>query len=382
MRRSSIDHVGAGAGAVRVEDRGVAEDEPRHRGGGLVGSGRGSGTVLGHGGNDSDQNPTTAVARPPPTALPMPSGRSGDALAPATPCSARARSRPASPFRERLGAAEAGGFTGISLWGRDYQVARDEGLSDLDIRLLLADHGLSVAELDPCLVVAPRRVRGPHSARARRRADLRLRRARAVRRRRTRAGAARSTRSTSSGARGPSTRRRRPSPASATGRPSTACSSTSSSCPWSRIPDLATAWDVVRAADRPNGGLMLDAWHYFRSEPDGELLRAIPGASILGVQLCDAPADTRARSAPRHAARAAAAGRRASWHLATPAGRSPGDRHGGAARRRGVLRRTARPGPEEAGPVGRRLVRRLLGLRIGRASGDGPDLRPGRGSRD
>jgi sugar phosphate isomerase/epimerase len=35
---------------------------------------------------------------------------------------------------------------------------------------------------------------------------------------------------------------------------------------------------------------MLDAWHYFRSGPDGALLRSIPGASILGVQLCDAPA--------------------------------------------------------------------------------------------
>ena len=52
-------------------------------------------------------------------------------------------------FRERLAATQAGGFTGLSLWGRDYQVARDEGLSDRDIRLLLADHGLSVAELDP-----------------------------------------------------------------------------------------------------------------------------------------------------------------------------------------------------------------------------------------
>ena len=33
--------------------------------------------------------------------------------------------------------------------GRDYQVARDEGLGDQDIRLLLDDHGLSVGELDP-----------------------------------------------------------------------------------------------------------------------------------------------------------------------------------------------------------------------------------------
>lgn len=60
--------------------------------------------------------------------------------------------------------------------------------------------------------------------------------------------------------------------------------------PWSRFPDLATAWEVVREADRPNGGIMLDAWHYFRSNPDGALLRSIPGASILGIQLCDAPA--------------------------------------------------------------------------------------------
>ena len=60
--------------------------------------------------------------------------------------------------------------------------------------------------------------------------------------------------------------------------------------PWSKIPDLATAWQIIRGADRPNGGLMLDAWHYFRSGPDSTLLRSIPGASILGVQLSDAPA--------------------------------------------------------------------------------------------
>ena len=44
---------------------------------------------------------------------------------------------------------------------------------------------------------------------------------------------------------------------------------------------------------------MLDAWHYFRSVPDGALLRSIPGASILGVQLCDAAAVAEAN--PLHA---------------------------------------------------------------------------------
>jgi len=52
-------------------------------------------------------------------------------------------------FAERIQAAVAGGFSAISLWGRDYQRARDDGLSDADIRALLADHGLQVGELDP-----------------------------------------------------------------------------------------------------------------------------------------------------------------------------------------------------------------------------------------
>ncbi len=52
-------------------------------------------------------------------------------------------------FRDRVAAAAEGGFAGISLWGRDYRRARDvEGLSDADIRALLDDHGLAVAELD------------------------------------------------------------------------------------------------------------------------------------------------------------------------------------------------------------------------------------------
>jgi sugar phosphate isomerase/epimerase len=59
--------------------------------------------------------------------------------------------------------------------------------------------------------------------------------------------------------------------------------------PWSRIPDLATAWTIVRDADEPNGGITIDAWHYFRSGSDSGLLGTIPGERILGVQLNDAP---------------------------------------------------------------------------------------------
>ena len=60
--------------------------------------------------------------------------------------------------------------------------------------------------------------------------------------------------------------------------------------PWSRIPDLETAWQIVRGADQANGGIGLDVWHDFRGSPDDRLLRTIPGDRILAVQLSDAPA--------------------------------------------------------------------------------------------
>ena len=66
--------------------------------------------------------------------------------------------------------------------------------------------------------------------------------------------------------------------------------------PWSRVADLATAWDVVRLADRANGGVAVDAWHWFRSPTPSDIatLRTIPGEKVLGIQLDDAPAEPEA----------------------------------------------------------------------------------------
>lgn len=58
--------------------------------------------------------------------------------------------------------------------------------------------------------------------------------------------------------------------------------------PFSGIADLATAWEIVRTANRNNGGILLDTWHYYRSNPDHELLKTIPGDKIFRVQLADA----------------------------------------------------------------------------------------------
>jgi sugar phosphate isomerase/epimerase len=59
--------------------------------------------------------------------------------------------------------------------------------------------------------------------------------------------------------------------------------------PWSSIPSLKAGWDVVRDAGRPNGGLVLDSWHFFRSGSALEHLAEIPGDRVFVVQLSDGP---------------------------------------------------------------------------------------------
>ena len=57
------------------------------------------------------------------------------------------------------------------------------------------------------------------------------------------------------------------------------------------VPDLQTAWDVVREAGARNGGICLDFMHFDRQPggPDYDLLRQIPGERIKYVQPTDAP---------------------------------------------------------------------------------------------
>jgi sugar phosphate isomerase/epimerase len=54
---------------------------------------------------------------------------------------------------------------------------------------------------------------------------------------------------------------------------------------------LKVAWDIVRQAGRANGGILFDTWHFFRGDPDMELLRTIPGDRIFAVQVNDADAE-------------------------------------------------------------------------------------------
>ncbi|HEY5880178.1 MAG TPA: sugar phosphate isomerase/epimerase [Nakamurella sp.] len=57
--------------------------------------------------------------------------------------------------------------------------------------------------------------------------------------------------------------------------------------PYSGVPDLATAWQVLRDADRPNAALIVDVWHWARAGMTAADLAAVPADRIVAVQLCD-----------------------------------------------------------------------------------------------
>jgi sugar phosphate isomerase/epimerase len=61
--------------------------------------------------------------------------------------------------------------------------------------------------------------------------------------------------------------------------------------PFTIVRNLRIAWDIVRAADRPNGGLLFDTWHFFRGDPEFTVLAQVPGDRIFCVQLDDATAE-------------------------------------------------------------------------------------------
>lgn len=59
---------------------------------------------------------------------------------------------------------------------------------------------------------------------------------------------------------------------------------------WGRhVDDHRDAWEIVRRADHPNVGLVLDSFHTLGRGIDPDSIRSIPGDRIFFVQLADAP---------------------------------------------------------------------------------------------
>lgn len=197
------------------------------------------------------------------------------------------------PFAERLSAASAAGFAAVSMWGRDYAAARAEGYRDADLRSMLSDHGLVVAEVDPAWWWLPGS------------SDIAI--------------------DPTSDSEGVFRFGERDifAMAEALGARSlnavdvfggswdvdAASEAFSALChragehgllvhiewlPWSKIPDLASALEIVRRADAPNGGINVDTWHLMRSGTAVDQLAEVPGRLILAVQLSDGPAQPEA----------------------------------------------------------------------------------------
>jgi sugar phosphate isomerase/epimerase len=185
-----------------------------------------------------------------------------------------------TPLLERLAPVKRAGFAGLSVYPYEVEALRGEGLSDSDLRDRIADAGLAVGELDAITTWLPNH-RPPPSFPDDMARDLLL-----------------------------GTPERLCPIGEAIGYGATpgveeAAESFASACdvaarhglllhleflPWTGIPDLATALRIVELADRPNGGVLLDSWHFFRSGAGLHQLADVPGDRILYVQLDDAPA--------------------------------------------------------------------------------------------
>jgi sugar phosphate isomerase/epimerase len=186
-----------------------------------------------------------------------------------------------APFDLTVRAAADAGFRGISLYYEEYRTARTSGWSDLDLRTFMDDHGITVAELDGRMDWLPGDRGAPSAGEF--------------------VGAAASL-----GARSVTVLEVRGRRVGDTLALCDVASAFASVCdlaadhdllahieyfPLSGIPDLRTAYEIVRAAGRANGGVMVDSWHHLRGLDAGRFDPGFPGESILAVQLGDvAPA--------------------------------------------------------------------------------------------
>ena len=184
-------------------------------------------------------------------------------------------------FRARVDAAVAGGYRGISLFPSDVRRARAEGLDDATMRALLDDNGLEVAEIDPLMSWLPGVEPGSGQFAATEHECYEI--------------------AASIGGRSINCVVFPPQPV----QHDVVVESFAALCdraaergllvhlefmPWTQIATVLDASAVVAAADRPNGGIMLDTWHHFRGPvTDAELAGQVPLEKILAVQLNDAP---------------------------------------------------------------------------------------------
>jgi sugar phosphate isomerase/epimerase len=193
------------------------------------------------------------------------------------------------PFREHVEAAVAGGFTSLVVSTDTIDEATQSGLSLLEMKRIAEDAGVPIRHYDSLTAWAPIRLPSWAPARMRARFDVPMTRALDI------CDALRVTNIVAVAA----------FPHNTLDQDqliegfADLCDLVAKAgirvelefMPILGVPDLATAWDIVRGATRNNSGLMLDTWHFVKSSSSIELLRSIPGEYLRSIQLSDGYAD-------------------------------------------------------------------------------------------
>lgn len=193
------------------------------------------------------------------------------------------------PLRDSLPAIARAGFKGVVIGMDVYLAARDAGLSDQDIRGLVADNGLEVEYLDGLVHWMPGAPEPQAPAGVRLISDPQA------------------FFDAASGIGAPMINmvevfNFNPGQEAAIEGYSRICDGAKqhglSICleftPLGAVRGLPEANAIVEAAGRDNGGILLDTWHFARSGGTPDDIRAVPAGRILGLQISDVEAKPQA----------------------------------------------------------------------------------------
>jgi sugar phosphate isomerase/epimerase len=181
-----------------------------------------------------------------------------------------APSPPRFTFEERAAAAGAAGFHGLGIITDAYEAERAAGVTDADMRAMLDDHGVVIAELDFLRDWSAEPDQTERVEHARALEDAAWAMADAFGARVVNVGEPAEPETFSS-------------LHIVIERFAALCDRAAAHdllvaiefLPWTGIPDVATAAAIVRGSERPNAGINADSWHYYRGTPDESTLRGI-----------------------------------------------------------------------------------------------------------
>lgn len=185
--------------------------------------------------------------------------------------------------REIVAAAVAGEYQAISIWPQDVAKAREEGLSMADVKALLDDHGLVVADVDCLLGWTEGAMPRPGEAMVEiLPEDAYFEVAEAL--------GARSINVTQGFGGALDYVHAAEDLARICHRAAEhGLLVTFEFLPWTGVPDVTACLDLLERTGCDNATMMFDSWHWFRGARDLEALRAVPPERIGSTQFNDAP---------------------------------------------------------------------------------------------